>query len=75
MNCGEGWPNFYAFDIIKHGMSCVSPMADILMGPLLRQFGGCKSIKDYGYHFDPKTQLPDIEDCVKESFFMYYASP
>lgn len=77
MNCGEGWPNFYAFDIIKdHGMHCISHSMDLLLGPLMRKFGACKSVtNDYHYHFDQVTHLPAVKDCEKESFFIYYTSP
>lgn len=75
MNCGEGWPNFYAFDITNKGTHCVGSLADYFMKPLMKKFGGCKSMHEYDFHFDSKTHLPDITDCVKNSFFMYYASP
>ena len=76
MNCGEGWPNFHAFDIVNKGTFCVGNYSDTVMKPLMKKFGGCMSpLKDYGYRIDKKTHLPMIEDCLKQSFFYYYTSP
>lgn len=72
--CGEGMPNFYARDVIENGAYCVSSMADPILGPIMRLFGACKSIEDYGFRKDADG-LPMIEDCQKNSFFIYYTSP
>jgi hypothetical protein len=49
-------------------------MADPIIGPIMRIFGACKSIDDYGFRYD-SNGLPLIEDCQKNSFFIYYTSP
>jgi hypothetical protein len=40
----------------------------------MRYFGFCVPMKDYGFRYDDKG-LPLIEDCQKNSFFIYYTSP
>lgn len=72
--CGEGMPNFYATEVLKHGSYCFGPYIDHLLGPIARHFGACKSIKDYGYKTDEKG-LPLISECQKQSFFIYYTTP
>ena len=72
--CGEGMPNFYAREVISNGAYCVSSHADPFLGPVMRMFGVCKSISDYGFRYD-SDGLPLIEDCQKNSFFIYYTSP
>lgn len=37
-------------------------MADPFIGPIMRLFGACKSITDYGFRYD-SDGLPLIEDC------------
>ena len=49
-------------------------MADTFIGPIMRMFGGCKSITDYGFRYD-SDGLPLIEDCQQNLFFIYYTSP
>lgn len=67
-------PNFYARQIINNGAYCISSMADPFIGPIMRLFGACKSITDYGFRYD-SDGLPLIEDCQQNSFFIYYTSP
>jgi hypothetical protein len=73
LNCGEGMPAFRAKEVLDHGQNCLGHYTDKVMGPILREFGACKSMHDYGYRW--KDGLPVIEDCQKNSFFMYYTSP
>ena len=40
----------------------------------MRLAGFCKPMKDYGFRYD-SDGLPLIEDCQKNSFFIYYTSP
>ena len=63
LNCGEGMPTFRAKQVLDHGSNCLGRYTDTVMGPILRQFGACKSISSYGYRYDPATGLPLIEDC------------
>jgi hypothetical protein len=73
--CGEGIPNFYAKEITDKGSYCISKYEDLLMTPLFKIAGICKSIrKDYGYKFDDNGD-PLISDCQKHIFGMYYTSP
>ena len=74
--CGEGMPNFYAKEIIEGSEEpyCISPMFDKLFGPLMRMAGFCVPMSDYNFRYD-SDGLPLIEDCQKNSFFIYYTSP
>lgn len=72
--CGEGMPNFYAKEIIDNGTYCIGEFTDKIIGPLLRHFGLCKPIEDYGFRKD-KDGNPMIEDCKTVEFFNYYTSP
>lgn len=62
MICGEGFPNFYAHQIVDAGTYCVGEYADIIMGPILRLFGACKSVADYNYDTDSDGN-PLIKEC------------
>lgn len=72
--CGEGMPAFYAREAIKNGTYCVGEWADYIAKPVMNLFGACKSIKDYGFRTD-ENGFPLIEDCNKNSFFIYYTTP
>lgn len=72
--CGEGMPNFYAREIIQKGTYCVGPYADFIAKPIMNMFGACKSIEEYGFRKDQDGN-PLIEDCQKNSFFIYYTTP
>lgn len=67
-------PTFRAKQVLDHGSNCLGTYTDKILGPILRQFGACKAISSYGYKYDANG-LPDITDCQKTSFFMYYTSP
>ena len=72
--CGEGMPAFYAKEVTDAGTYCFGEWEDKLLAPLVKQFGFCKPIADYGYRYD-SSGFPLIEDCQKNSFFIYYTSP
>jgi len=72
--CGEGMPNFYAREVLKHGSFCFGPYADYVLAPIAQLFGACKSLESYGMRKDADGN-PLIEDCQKNSFFIYYTSP
>ena len=67
-------PNFYAKMVIENGSYCISSMVDPILGPLLRYFGACKSIQDFGLRSDSEGR-PLVEDCQKHSFVIYYTTP
>lgn len=77
--CGQGFPNFYAKDIIeaKSGPNgipyCVSSRFDWLIKPIYQQVGLCRSIKDYGHRLDEDGN-PLIKDCQKVFFVEYYTT-
>lgn len=74
VSCGEGIPHFYAQEIIDQGTYCIGPEADYFLAPILRLFGVCKPMSDYGFRYDDKNR-PLVEDCMKHPFFLYYMSP
>ena len=57
-------PNFYAKMVIENGSYCISSMVDPILGPLLRYFGACKSMQDFGLRSDNEGR-PLVEDCQK----------
>ena len=77
--CGQGFPNFYAKDIISHksdskgDLVCYSESLDWLVVPAAKQVGLCKSIKDYGHRVDEDGN-PVIKDCQKVHFAEYYVT-
>ena len=42
--CGEGMPDFYAWQVLNNSNYCLSPAADKILGPLLHLVGVCESI-------------------------------
>lgn len=73
MNCGEGFPDFYAKNIVAEDDFCISKLADKIFDPILHQFHLCKNISDYGYRIDDNGD-PLIEDCQTNNFALYYAT-
>jgi len=67
-------PNFYANDVLKKGSYCFDKTLDLVLAPIARKMGLCKSLESYGFRKD-KDGNPLIEDCQKETFFIYYTSP
>ena len=49
-------------------------MFDSIFGSLMKMAGFCVPMKDYDFNYDSQG-LPKIEDCQKNSFFIYYTSP
>jgi hypothetical protein len=47
---------------VDAGTYCVGEYADIIMGPILRLFGACKSVADYNYDTDSDGN-PLIKEC------------
>ena len=66
--CGEGIPNFYANQILEAGSFCIDASLDWMLTPLLKPWGVCKSINDYGLRLG-KDGNPLVEDCQKHEFF------
>jgi endoglycosylceramidase len=67
--CGEGMPDFYATDeMLDH--QCTG----IFLPLFYYLFGLCKPMALYGHRLDENGN-PLIEDCVKNSFVVYYSSP
>jgi hypothetical protein len=67
--CGEGMPNFY-FPEEQLDHTCdAAPI-----GWIIEAVGACKSINSYGFRRDENNN-PLIEDCQKNMFAGYYASP
>ena len=60
--CGEGIPTFYAKQIIDNDMYCIDKKYDFILEPVLKNFGICKSMKDYDLRYDSDGN-PLIQDC------------
>jgi len=79
MNCGEGWPNELAFDIVNKGTFCIGDWFDGVFGSMYPA-PFCQPVSKY---VNPETNkpykftdgLPDVADCESTSFFNYYLSP
>ena len=67
-------PNFYAKEIIAGGTHCISKRLDPILAPVVRSFGGCKSMDSYGFRKDADGN-PLVEDCQKQEFALFYSSP
>ena len=55
-------PGFWADEVTLKGETCFNSWADPLLVPILKKFGLCKRMKDYGYKLD-KDGNPEISDC------------
>lgn len=77
--CGEGFPNFYAKEIIESktnangDVQCIDESIDWLMKGMFQKIGLCKSIKDFNHRSDEDGN-PLIKDCQNYLFFEYYAT-
>ena len=52
----------------------MGPWLDLLVVPIFKLFGACKSMEEYGFRKD-QNQNPLIQDCQKNLFSTYYTSP
>ena len=64
--CGEGMPAFYS-----EGSQVDHECEGLLLPFILKNFGVCKSIKDFHFHTD-KNGWPLVEECTKNFFVEYY---
>jgi hypothetical protein len=72
--CGEGMPNFYARSILQKAKNyCIDPLLDPFLVPFAKEYGLCKSMKDYNLRYDSDGN-PLIEDCQKTNFAKYYTT-
>ncbi len=71
--CGEGFPDFYAKQVIGKNPSCFSPLIDSLLKPVLDKLGFCKDMSSYGYQLD-ENDNPLISECTKLNYVYYYGT-
>lgn len=71
--CGEGFPNFYAKDVIGRFPSCVNPVLERKFKDILMSLHMCVNMDWYGYAEDADGN-PEISDCQKENFALYYTT-
>ena len=69
--CGEGVPDFYAKQALKHNNFCINRWVDKLLSPLYSKFGVCTDITSFGFEMDENDD-PLIVDCQSRDFYTYY---
>jgi len=69
--CGEGVPDFYAKEALKHNDHCINPWVDRLLKPLYNKLGVCTDIESFGFELDENDD-PLIVDCQSRDFYTYY---
>lgn len=74
LNCGEGFPDYYAKQAVGKHPTCINRAIDHLAKPLFMKTGLCKTMDMYGYQKDANG-WPEISDCQKVNFALYYTSP
>jgi len=66
--CGEGFPEWVVSEI-----PIDSTCDNSFLGVVTKLFGACKTFPDY--HFTYEGKNPDISQCLKHDFVMYYPTP
>lgn len=69
--CGEGVPDFYAKEALKHNDHCINAVVDRLLSPIYEKFGVCTDINSFGFEYDENGD-PLITDCQTRDFYTYY---
>ena len=69
--CGEGMPDFYAQEALKHNDYCFNWGVDKLLHPIFEKLGVCWDIDGAGFGVDENND-PLIEDCQTRDFYTYY---
>lgn len=72
--CGEGFPNFYAKEALSREPHCLSRFVDPYLKSVFEKLNMCVNIDWYDYATDQDGN-PEIEDCQKRNFALYYTSP
>jgi hypothetical protein len=60
--CGEGFPDFYAKQVVGTNPTCLGPAMDRWMAPIFEKLGICMSMASYGYTLDENND-PLIPEC------------
>lgn len=69
--CGEGFPDFYAKEVVGEKPVCISKWIDPMLQGLYSKIGLCEPISSFNYTDDANGD-PLISDCQKISFYKYY---
>lgn len=69
--CGEGFPDFYAQQVVKAEPYCISEWIDPLLDGLWDRTGLCIPISHYGFD-DDENGDPLIPECQTVDFYEYY---
>lgn len=71
--CGEGFPNFYAKEVIGKLPSCVNPILERKFKSQLMSLNMCVNMDWYNYAEDADGN-PEIADCNTRNFAIYYTT-
>ena len=69
--CGEGIPDFYAKQVLKHDAHCINSVADWALSSIYKKMGVCTDMDTFGFTKDENDD-PLITDCQKRDFYTYY---
>ena len=69
--CGEGIPDFYAKQILKHDAHCINSVADWALSSIYKKMGVCTDMDTFGFGMD-ENEDPLITDCQSRDFYTYY---
>ena len=71
--CGEGFPNFYAKEVLSRTPHCISPFIDPLLKSVWEKLNLCINMDWYDYAKDENGN-PEIADCQTRNFASYYTT-
>lgn len=73
-SCGEGFPDFYAKDVLPKEPTCFNKLVDRALKDKLMKLGLCVHMPWYGFETD-ESGYPLISECQTKPFFEYYSTP
>ena len=69
--CGEGFPDFYAKQVVGEKPVCISRWIDPLLAGLYSKIGLCEPISSFDFQYDANGD-PLIPDCQTVEFYKFY---
>ena len=69
--CGEGIPDFYAKQLLRHDDHCINAVADWALQSIYGKLGVCTDMDKFGFTKDDNGD-PLITDCQSRDFYEYY---
>lgn len=71
--CGEGFPDFYAQQVVGSDPVCISKFVDPMLQGLYDKVGLCEKISSFDFQYDSNGD-PLISNCQTVDFYKYYTT-